>query len=787
MKLSRNFLNDYVDTSDIPLMRLAEDMTSIGNEYDYAGKLINATNLVIGEVVECVPHPNSDHLHLCKVNVGDEILKIVCGAPNVRVGIKVIVAKDGAVLPGGTIKKGIIRGEESNGMLCSIAELGLEHKFLKPEDIEGICELGSDAIVGTDPIKYLHLDDEVIDFELTSNRGDLLSILGMAYEIGALYNRTVKDIMLDYPKVSGTMEPFTLKVETDRCNLFLAKKAVNVKIKESPDFICKRLIASGIRPINNVVDISNYVMLETGQPLHFYDADRLGDTLIVRDAYDDEKLTTLDNTLRTLNKSDIVIANESGAVGLAGVMGGLSTEVENDTKNILIESAIFDSVSVRLTSKKILRSEASNRFEKGLDPNRTYMAIERSCYLLQKYADAEIIDDITIYDATDKADKEINITVDDINGLLGLNISKEEIVDIFNRLGFKVEEKEAVLIVTVPSRRIDISIKEDLVEEVARLYGIDRIVGTLPNLPTKQGSYNKFIRNIREKLADLGLNETSSYTLIPNSEVHKYTKDEFEEINLLDPMSDDHKTLRYSLLPSMMLTYDYNAKRNNKDLCLFEIGKNFKKVDGKYFESKSLAVLMSGYYTEGLNKEKITFYHIKGIMEELLDSLGFNNRYSLIVDELPKEFHPGASASIILNGKKIGVIGKVHPNVTKDDIYLMEMNLDVLENLGVKKIEYSEISKFPSISKDVAFVVSKNISNEQIMKEIKKSGGKYLTKIELFDLYEGDNLPEDKRSLAYNLTFSDKDNTLTDEVVMPIFEKIMEDVSKKFNSQVRDK
>ena len=787
MKLSRNFLNDYVDTSDIPLMRLAEDMTSIGNEYDYAGKLINATNLVIGEVVECVPHPNSDHLHLCKVNVGDEILKIVCGAPNVRVGIKVIVAKDGAVLPGGTIKKGIIRGEESNGMLCSIAELGLEHKFLKPEDIEGICELGSDAIVGTDPIKYLHLDDEVIDFELTSNRGDLLSILGMAYEIGALYNRTVKDIMLDYPKVSGTMEPFTLKVETDRCNLFLAKKAVNVKIKESPDFICKRLIASGIRPINNVVDISNYVMLETGQPLHFYDANRLGDTLIVRDAYDDEKLTTLDNTLRTLNKSDIVIANESGAVGLAGVMGGLSTEVENDTKNILIESAIFDSVSVRLTSKKILRSEASNRFEKGLDPNRTYMAIERSCYLLQKYADAEIIDDITIYDATDKADKEINITVDDINGLLGLNISKEEIVDIFNRLGFKVEEKEDVLIVTVPSRRIDISIKEDLVEEVARLYGIDRIVGTLPNLPTKQGSYNKFIRNIREKLADLGLNETSSYTLIPNSEVHKYTKDEFEEINLLDPMSDDHKTLRYSLLPSMMLTYDYNAKRNNKDLCLFEIGKNFKKVDGKYFESKSLAVLMSGYYTEGLNKEKITFYHIKGIMEELLDSLGFNNRYSLIVDELPKEFHPGASASIILNGKKIGVIGKVHPNITKDDIYLMEMNLDILENLGVKKIEYSEISKFPSISKDVAFVVSKNISNEQIMKEIKKSGGKYLTNIELFDLYEGDNLPEDKRSLAYNLTFSDKDNTLTDEVVMPIFEKIMEDVSKKFNSQVRDK
>ena len=783
MKLSRKFLSDYIDTSDIAINKLALDMTSIGNEFDFCGKLINATNLVIGEVMECEMHPDSDHLHVCKVNVGSEVLNIVCGAPNVRKGIKVIVALAGAELPGGTIKKGVIRGVESNGMLCSIEELGLDRKFLKPEDVEGICELGSDAIVGEDPIKYLNLDDEVIDFELTSNRGDLLSILGMAYEIGALYSRNVNPIKLDYPTVPGKMN-FNLKIDTKKCSLFLAKKALNVKIKESPDFIKKRLMASGIRPINNVVDISNYVMLETGQPLHYYDADSLGDTLIVRDAKDNEKLTTLDNIERELTKDDIVIADKNSAVGLAGVMGGLSTEVEETTKNILIEAAIFDSVSIRLTSKKILRSEASNRFEKGLDPNRTYMAMERSCYLLHEYADADIVDDIVIFDESDKSDKVIDITVENINSLLGLTISKEEIISIFNRLGFSVKENGNELKVTVPSRRIDISIKEDLIEEVARIYGIDKIVGTLPILPTKRGTYNKFLRGVREILSSLGLNETLSYTLIPQNISHMYTLDEFEEINLLDPMSDDHKTLRYSLLPSMMLTYDYNAKRNNKDLELFEIGKKFKKVNGEYFESKSLAILMSGTINNGLKREKVSFYDIKGIMEELLDSLGFINRYSLVVKDLPKEFHPGSSASIILNGKNIGVIGKVHPNISKDNIYLMEIDLDAIENLGVKKLEYQEISKFPSISKDVAFILDKKITNQEVMTDMKKIAGKYLTDIELFDIYDID---ENTHSLAYKMVFSSNEATLTDEVVMPIFDKVILGIREKYQATLRDK
>ena len=787
MKLSRKFLNDYLDINGLSYKEIAERMTSVGNEYASCLPMVNATNLIIGEVIVCHDHPDSDHLHVCKVNIGEEVLDIVCGAPNVREGLKVIVAQVGAVLPGDfVIKQSKIRGQVSNGMLCSLQELGIESKYLKKEDIEGICELGSDALVGGNPIEYLNLDDEIIDFELTSNRGDLLSVLGMAYEIGAIYGKNVKEIDLDYPKTSGKID-FNLEIKTSKCPLFLAKKVCNVTIKESPDFIKKRLMASGIRPINNIVDISNYVMLETGQPLHFYDADRLGDTIVVRDASFAEKLVTLDNIERTLSPDDIVIANKNEAIGLAGVMGGLSTEVELDTKNILIEAAIFDSISVRLTSKKILRSEASNRFEKGLDPNRTYMAIERSCALLSKYADATIIDDIKVYDTLEKKEKVIEITIDEINKLLGLTISKEEIIDIYNHLGFKVEDNNDLLQITVPTRRLDISIKEDLVEEISRIYGMDKIEGTLPVLPIKKGSFNKFNRLVRDKMISLGLNETLSYTLIPNSEVHKYTLDSFEEINLLDPMSDDRKTLRYSLLPSLMMIYDYNAKRNNKDVCIFEMGKSFAKMDGIYNERKTLACLMSGVYTEGLAREKVTFYHLKGVLEELLDSLGFNGRYSLMVKELPTEFHPGSSAVINLNGTDIGYIGKVHPNVSKDDIYVLELNLDLLESFHTKALEYKEISKYPNIVKDLAFIVKDDITNEMLIKEIKKSGGKYLVNIELFDLYKGDKLENNEKSLAYNLTFNDKDNTLTDEVVMPIFNKIIDDITKKFNATLRDK
>ena len=786
MKLSTNFVKDYVDI-DVDINQLAEDMTRVGNEYDSAGKLINATKLVIGEIIECVDHPDSDHLHLCKVNIGTEVLDIVCGAPNARKGLKVIVALDGAVLPDKTIKKGMIRGQESNGMLCSIAELGIEHKFLKSEDSEGIAELGNDAVPGEDPIKYMGMDDGIIDFELTANRGDLLSILGMAYEIGAIYDKPVKEVDLEHKEQGEDInKSFTSEVKTENCKMLLVKKVEDVEIKESPAFIKNRLIASGIRPINNVVDISNYVMLELGQPLHFYDADRLGNKLVVKMADEGEKLTTLDGNERILSNNDIVIADSTHSVGLAGVMGGLETEVEENTKNIIIESAIFDSVKVRVTSNKILRSEASNRFEKGLDPNRTYMAIERACALLEKYANGKVVTGTIVYDTTNKEDKEIDITFKNINDVLGTVIPNEEILNVFRKLGFTYKVNDEIVTVKVPSRRLDISIKEDLIEEVSRIYGVDNIEGKLPVVPMRKGSYDKTQREIRNKMIALGLNETLSYILINDKEVNGYTLDEFEPLKLLDPITEDRNTLRYSIIPSLYKIYEYNYARGQKDVSIFEIGKGFYKKGEVYGEDTKLCVLMTGKYYLGLNNTRnVDFYTIKGVAEEVLDYLGYAGRYSFMKKDMPKEMHPGQSAIINVNGTDIGMIGKVHPNVTKEDVYVLEINLDELFKKKVGKMKYKEISKFPSIKKDVAFVVDKSLTSKEIEKVIKNAGGSLLTEIEVFDVYTGAIIGLDKKSIAYSLTFSDNKKTLTDEVVNGLMEKVMENVCKKFGAEVR--
>ena len=786
MKLSTNFLKDYIDI-DVDVKQLAEDMTRVGNEYDSASNLINATKLVIGQITECEPHPDSDHLHLCKVNIGTEVLDIVCGALNARTGLKVIVALDGAILPDKTIKKGMIRGQESNGMLCSIAELGLEHKFLKPEDSEGIAELGEDAEIGGDPIKYLQMDDGVIDFELTANRGDLLSILGMAYEVGAIYDKEVKDVDLKH-KESGEdiNKTFKTEVETENCSKLLVKKVENVKIEESPIFIKNRLIASGIRPINNVVDISNYVMLELGQPLHFYDADKLGNKLVVRMAEDGEKLTTLDNVERTLTSEDIVIADATHGVGLAGVMGGLETEVESDTKNIIIESAIFDSVKVRKTSKKIVRSEASNRFEKGLDPERTKMAIERACKLLEEYAGGTVVTGTVEYDKTNNKEKEIEITFKNINDVLGTIIPNEEILNVFRKLGFTYKVNGEKIKVTVPTRRLDISIKEDLIEEVSRIYGVDNIEGKLPIVPMRKGSYDKTQREIRNKMIALGLKETLTYVLINDKEVNGYTLDKFEPLKLLDPITEDRNTLRYSMIPSLYKVYEYNKAREQKDISIFEIGKGFYKKGEVYGEDTKLCVLMSGKYSTGLNNNKnVDFYVIKGIAEEVLDYLGYAGRYSFMKQEMPKEMHPGQSAMINVNGSNIGMIGKIHPSVTKDDVYVLEINLDELFTKKVGKMKYKEFSKFPSINKDIALVVDKKSVSKDIEKVIKSAGGSLLTNIEVFDVYTGVGVGIDKKSIAYSLTFSDMKKTLTDEEINELMDKIIDAVSKKCGAELR--
>ncbi len=803
MKLSTNFVKDYVDI-DVDIKTLAEDMTRVGNEYDEAGKLLNVTNLTIGEVKECKMHPDSDHLHVCKVDVGSEILNIVCGAPNVREGLKVIVALDGAVLPGGTIKKGVIRGQESNGMLCSMLELGLEHKYVDEIDKTGIHELPQDAPIGEDPIKYMKLDDEIVDFDLTANRGDLLSILGMAYELGAIYDKEVKDIDLAHKENNENInDSFKVEVNTDNCSIFLAKKVKNIKIKESPLYIKNRLIASGIRPINNVVDISNYVMLETGQPLHFYDADTLKGKIEVRMAKEKEKLTTLDGIERNLSKEDIVISDGEKAIGLAGVMGGLDTEITENTKNVLIESAIFDGIKIRKTSKEILRSEASSRFEKGLDPNRTYMAIQRACKLLEEYADGEVVGGIAKYDKTNLENTEIEISFNKINDVLGMEISKKDVLNVFRRLKFDViinnkksnfneteEELENIqkIIVSVPKRRGDISIQEDLIEEVGRIYGVDNIIGRLPKMPMKSGSFDKVTRGIRNKMIDLGLNETLSYILVNDKEAKYFTKDNSQLVSLLDPMTEERNTLRHSILPSLLKIYEYNKSRSNKDVSIFEIGKAFYRNEEEYGETNKLAVLMTGDYYLGVeNKKQVDFYIIKGIAEELLDYLGYGNRYSFVIKEnqMPNEVHPGQSALISVNNDIVGLIGRVHPLLVKEAVYVLEIDLDKLLGKKVGKMKYKEISKFPSIKKDLAVVVNKNITSEEIQDIIKKAGGSTLSKIEVFDVYTGKGIEENKKSIAYSLTFEKMDRTLTDEEINESLNKIIEMLNKKLNAELR--
>ena len=788
MKLSLNFVKDYVDI-DVPLKVLAEDMTKAGNEYDETEKLIPATNLVIGKVIKCEPHPDSDHMHICKVDIGTEVLDIVCGAPNVKEGIKVVVAKVGAELPGGVkIKKSIIRGQESNGMICALYEIGIEKKYLSEEDKNGIHVLESSAVVGKDPVEYMKLNDEYIDFDLTANRGDLLSIVGMAQEIAAIYDKKVKKIDVTHNETADDInKSFSLDIKTKNCSLFIARKAENVVIKESPDFIKNRLIASGIRPINNVVDISNYVMLECGQPLHFYDADKLNGKIEVRQAFKEEKLTTLDNIERTLDETDIVISDGEKGIGLAGVMGGLSTEVENYTKNIIIESAIFDSVTVRKTSKKILRSEASNRFEKGLAPEWTYIAMERACKLLEEYADATIIGGKCVYDKTEKNEKIITIKYKSVNDLLGSNISRNEILDVFTRLGFEIKYSDDEKAEIIPlSKRLDISIPEDLIEEVSRIYGVDNIKGKLPIVPMKKGSRNLCLREIRNKMVDLGLNETLTYVLINDKEVHKYTSDEFEELKLLDPMTEERNVLRYSLIPSLVKTYEYNKSHYNKDVSIFEIGRGFWKKGEEYGENQKLCALMTGEYFTGISKKQVDFYIIKGVVEEILDFLGYNERYSFVLPKKEiKEFHPGQTAEISLNGEIVGIVGRLHPEEVKEPVFVFELNLDKILVKRASKMAYKEISKYPTINKDIAIIVDNNITAKQVEDEIKKAGGKLFLKSEIFDVYTGANIGINKKSLAYSLVFGATDRTLTDEEVNEVMQKIIDRLAKTLKAELR--
>lgn len=795
MRVSKSFLNDYIKVDDLDFNEVANKMVLAGNEYESVEKISEATGIVVGHVLECEMHPESKKLHICKVDLGNEVVQILCGAPNMRQGIKVPVATVGAKLPNGMeIKKAKLAGMDSNGMCCSLEELGIESKYMSEEDKTGIHVLPDDAPVGADAIHYMGYDDEVIDFELTANRGDLLSILGMAHEIGAIYNRLVT-YPENQPKVlkENINDNMTIDVQTENCPIYLGKIVKDVVIKDSPEWMKERLMASGIRSINNVVDISNYVMLEYGQPLHFFDKDRLGDKVIVRMAEENEKLKTLDGQERTLKTSDIVIANETEAVALAGVMGGLSTEVEMDTKNIFVEAAIFEPIHIRYTAKSILRSEASSRYEKGIDPNRTKEALNRACYLLEKYADGKVYDGILTHDKTSKEDKKIEVTLDKINAVLGMELKKEEVIDVFTRLGFKVKENHAVFHVSVPTRRLDINIKEDLIEEVGRIYGYEHVVGKLPVLETKEGSYSKkelLTKELHHRLQGLGLTEVITYSLVRKEDANKYTNYQNEDITLLDPLTEDRKYLRKSLIPSLLNVWEYNISRNQKNVAIYESGNIYYKENEEYIEKPMISGLLYGIGTNNLwQQEKIVvdFYYVKGIIENIMKYLGLNNRYSFDTNNLPKEFHPGRSCALLIDREVVGYFGQVHPTECKKEVYVFELDLLKIMSHKVRMVKYKEVSKYPAIHKDVAFIVEKKITSKEIMDFLKHIGGRMVTNIDVFDVYTGENVGENEKSIAYSITFEDATKTLTDEEVMKVFNKMIDEVESKLNARVRDK
>lgn len=790
--ISLNWVKDYIDIENEDLNELAVKITKAGvNVEKVISKRIN--NLVIGKVISCEMHPDSDHLHICMVDTGSETLQIVCGAPNVREGLKVIVALPGAVLPGNfEIKKGTIRGVESNGMLCALFELGIEEKN-DENYAKGIHEVEDNIEVGTDANIYLGTDDTNYELDVHKHRNnDCYYHIGFAYEIASILNKKVTLPNLQYSEIEDDIKDhFTLEVNTNKCPYYLAKMVKDIKVGPSPEFIRKRLVSAGMRSINNVVDISNYVMLEFGQPMHFFDYDKLGNKILVRDAKENEEVITLDGKNRVLTSNDIVITDTNKPVCIAGVMGGENTEVDDNTKTILIESAIFDGISIRNTANRLnLKSEASIRYGKGLNYEYTKMAIDRACYLLEKYAGAKVLTGIVSHDKLDKTPKQITFESSEVSNLLGLTLTNEDIKTELDRLGFEYEYKDNKFIATIPNRRLDIDpYVNDIAEEIGRLYGYHNLKSTLPKTNTRRGVYVGDVgirKDVSKRLRTLGLNECKTYTLTTPDMAKMFKYDSRESIVLPNPISIDKSVIRTSILPSLLNTYQYNKSRGVKDVLIYEIAKTY---DTNYQEVSKVAMLLKGSYLsnswQGININ-VDFYLVKGIIENLFNYLGFKNRYSFEVVSVP-ELHPGISAKILVDREEIGIIGKLHPNISNDDIYVCEFSLTSLYNKKIKPIKYKETSKYPSIVKDVSFIVDKDTMAIDIENTIKKSGGRLLESINVFDYYSGDKIDLDKKSLAFKLTFTDSSRTLEEKEVMDIFNKIISDVVTKHNAVLRDK
>lgn len=805
MRVSYNWLKQYVDI-DITPTELADKLTMAGLEVagvEYLAEGIE--KVVVGRILKVEPHPNADKLVVCTVDAGSygNDLQIITGAPNVAPGQLVPVAVVGAVLPGDfRIKKANFRGLPSYGMLCSAEELKLNPSLLNPKDREGIMILGEDAEPGMSVTGYLGLEDYVLEIELTPNRADCLSIINVAREVAAITGGELHLPALDLNRLDGSL-PCSVNIDAeDLCSRYIALMIENIKLGPSPRWMQQRLVAGGMRPINNVVDVTNYVMLETGQPLHAFDYDTLqGGKIIVRRANPDEIIVSLDGVTRQLDPDMLVITDQNRAVAIAGVMGGLETEITEATRTVLLESAHFDSMSVRKTSRKLgLRSEASSRFEKGVNRDGCLFAALRAIQLMEEIgAGSAAIGKVDVYPDPWVAPK-ITLRTRRTNQILGTNLTTADIKKLIRKLNFTlVEEDEERVTYLIPSYRQDITREIDLIEEVARLYGYNNIPVTMPKSemsPEQKSPLQSLEDDVKNIATGLGLTEVVTYSFISPSSWNKLNLPETHPwrttVKIANPLSEDQSVMRTSLLPGLLSTAERNFSRRQNNLAIFEVGKIFFPGNEPLPEERlHLAILISGQLNSGWKwqAQEFDFFYLKGMVEHLLHSIiGDEARFKPVADH--PVLHPGRAAEVVYQESLIGALGELHPDVQENydfsqRVYVAYMDLEKLCALGRKTIRFEQIPKFPSTERHMAVLLPEQVSSDKIGYIIREIGGNLVSGYELFDVYRGPQVPDGWKSLAYGITYQHPERTLTDEEVNELHEKIKEAIKEQLGAEFR--
>lgn len=807
MLVSYKWLSEYLDLSKISAKELSDQMSLTGIEVE--GVEVPEEGLkkiVVGEVKECIPHPNSDHLSICQVDIGEEELsQIVCGAPNVKAGIKVIVALPGSRITGNQkIKKGKMRGEVSNGMICSLQELGYSDSVIPKTYSDGIYYMPNDAINGDDVFSYLDMDDHIIELSITPNRADALSMRGVAYEVGAIYRQTpsFNDEALEEDTNETAADYISVEVEDKKdAPAYQIRVIKDVKIAESPLWLQTRLMNEGIRPINNVVDVTNYILLLFGQPLHAFDYNKLeSKTIVVRRGKSGEELVTLDDETRKISEKNIVITNGAVPVALAGVMGGKDSEITDETTTVALESALFDSLSVRRTSKEFnLRSESSSRFEKGINHATIGEASDVAAAMIAKLAGGTVVSGKSIGSELTIEENAVSVSVSRINDYLGTELDHETVSEIFDTLGFTYTLKHDNYAVTIPPRRWDITIEADLIEEVARIFGYDNLPSTLPKGETVAGSLTSgqmLVRKIKGVLEGSGASEAISYALTTEEKSRQFMMRESLTTSLQWPMSEERSVLRMNLISGLLDDVAYNVARKNKNIAFYETGRVFyQDLDPKKnlpYEENHLAIALSGnrkIKDWQTNETSVDFYTIKGMLEVVFDSVGIADRISYEATKESSDLHPGRTALVKLNETVIGFVGQVHPTVAKQydipETYVAELNLQAIIDEENEPLVYQQISKFPAVSRDIALLVDEAVTNQELVETISKHAGKFLHSIHLFDVYQGENIAEGKKSMAYSLTFVNSEATLVDEEINQSIEKVEKALLEEFNITIR--